>query len=308
MSTSSSAADPALAAALATLQRRIDRYISAGDSAAVLDPHALADVDRVWELAAPDGTGDLVAVDAKVALAIASLHWCRYAALPGLSGKPDLRRALEMFLALYDADPAYVPSAVRDLLSEQSVDQLTGSEDPDRSNDLGADLVAEFQLTGSTSSLDRAIMLFLRASQNTPPGGGDQARYLSNLGGALLLRYLRRRRPDDLERAIRTGLTALAIPGLSGYSRAAALSNMAVALRTRFERKEDLGDLDLAISMSRDAVAALPSQHRERAAFQAVVGALLRARFETTGDWADLSAALAAAGQRDVHTEPLSPP
>ena len=135
----------------------------------------------------------------------------------------------------------------------------------------------------------------------------SRAIYASNLGSALLTRYVRTGTLTDLDEAVAVLQQALAAVPANHPDRAATLSNLAGALRNRFERKGTAGDLDDAIASLQQAVAALPIGDRRRAIFASNLGGALQVRLEQLGAPADLDEAVRI-GREAVATTPMDHP
>ena len=79
---------------------RLRRYAATGDSAIVLSPDALRDVDDLWEL---QQDFDLVA-----SYAAGMLHWCRHQARPEGRAGDDLAESLWLLGAVHEAAPRLI--------------------------------------------------------------------------------------------------------------------------------------------------------------------------------------------------------
>jgi len=286
---------PALDAVIEELERRIDRYAGHGESAAVLDDAGNALLAQARKLA---GLGELTS---RPALVLARFHWCRSLTLPEGAEGPDEAYAIELFTALWRADPDAVPPPIRKLLEENEAVLGTAY------NYGGTQLFDLFERTGDRAALDNALDMFAKAVAVDPADAPEQRRYQSNLAGAYLARFEIASDRADLDIAIDLGSRAAALDGGDEQVRSATLGNLGVALRTRYERANDLGDLNAAIAAGRNALALLPSGDPDVTTYLASLAIALRMRFERTHDDADLDAALGAA-QRAVGTGPADDP
>ncbi|GAB1511395.1 hypothetical protein [Actinophytocola sp. KF-1] len=167
---------------LAELDARIARHVR-GDSAGVLDAHALGIVKELTELGEPDA-GSLTRV--------AALHLCRYEALPREHADTDLRMAHAIYTTLHRVDPRLVPPGVRELF---------GLAAP---AEQGVALLREYERTGAPEHLERAISLF---RQEVVEQRADSAFHLAV---ALLHRFERTGRHADRDEAVALGRAALA--------------------------------------------------------------------------------------------------
>ena len=210
---------PALDAEVDELKRRIDRYAGHGESAAVLDEAAGALLARLRELAGP---GELTAW---TALVLAQFHWCRSLALPEGAEGPDEAYAIELFTALWRADPDAIPPPMCKMLEEN--ESVLGTA----YNNGGTQLFDLFERTGDRAALDSALDLFVRAAAADPADRPEQRRYQSNLAGAHLARFEIAGDPADLDAAIELGSRAAELDGGDVQVRSSTLGNLGVALR-----------------------------------------------------------------------------
>ncbi|GAB7110958.1 hypothetical protein JCM4814A_92760 [Streptomyces phaeofaciens JCM 4814] len=197
-------------------------------------------------------------------------------------------------LAEKDRDAATMAEAVR--FSRAAVE--LAPRDAIVQSNLSAALLGFFSSSQDAADIDDAIDAARRAVDHA---GGARVRSgaLSNLAGALRLRYGRRGRIDDLSRAIDALLDAEAAAGTAAV-RIPVLSNLGNAYEDRFSRTGDAADLDGAIRALRSAVALLTEGHM---AWEVAVGGLstaLRARFELHRRAADIDLAIELA--RDAVT------
>lgn len=158
---------------LAELDARIARH-AAGDSSGVVDDQVLDLVAQLTTLGEPDA-GSLARV--------ASLHLCRYAALPPEQGQVDLRLAQALYIKLHLVDARLVPPDVREFF---------GLESP---QDSAVALLRLYERTGSPDHLDRAISLFRQEVL-------EQRADARHLAVALRLRYERTGHQADLDEAV----------------------------------------------------------------------------------------------------------
>jgi tetratricopeptide (TPR) repeat protein len=253
---------------LADLDARIARHAN-GDSSGVLDAQALALVTQLATLGDPDA-GSLTRV--------AALHLCRYEALPPEHGELDLQLALAIYTNLHTVDPRLVPPEVRDFL---------GLASP---HDTGIALMGEYERTGRTDHLERAISLFRQEVLAQQP---DRANGLYSLAMALFRRFERFGRPADLHESIELGRDAVAAAAPHDPRRAGFRSGLAIGLLRRFELTFDVSDVDEAVAIGREVVAATTGDPSHAMDLSNLAAALTR-RFEHTGHLADLDAAVGA--------------
>ncbi len=161
--------------------------------------------------------------------------------------------------------------------------------------------------TGDPDKLNLAIDGLRRMLESVPDRDPELAAVLSNLCGALRVRFDRTGDPADLDAAIIAGQDAVRATPPGHPRRPVRLSNLGLALRTRFERAGDLSDLDAAIGAGREAVRAVPVGHVSHAGMLSSLGNGLLARFGHGGDRADLGVAVAAAQDAVDATPPDHP-
>lgn len=167
---------PMKAQLLADLDARLARH-AGGDSAGVLDDHALAVVELLTT-GTPDA-GSLARV--------AALHLARYEALPPPLGVVDLRVARSIYTSLHTVDPRLVPWKVRVFL---------GLASPHES---GVARLREYEQTGRLDQLERAISLFRQELLEHE----DAAETRANLATALRRRFEHTGHRTDLDESIR---------------------------------------------------------------------------------------------------------
>ena len=130
------------------------------------------------------------------------------------------------------------------------------------------------------------------AVEATPVGHPDRARWLSNLGRALRLRFERTGMLPDLDEAVTIGRAAAEATPPDDPDRAVMLSNLGAILQRRFERTGVLADLEESVAAMRAAMEATPADHPDRALMLSNLGSALRLRFERTSVLADLDEAV----------------
>lgn len=214
---------------LAELDARIAQHVN-GDSSGVLDEQALALVTKLATLGAPDASS---------MVRVAALHLCRSQALPGEHGEADLELAEAIFTNLHTVDPRLVSPEVRELF---------GLASP---YDSGIARMREYEQTGRTEHLERAVSLF---RQDVVEQQADRARSLHTLGMALFHRFERLRQPADLDEAVAHSRAALAAAAPRDPRRAGFRSGLAAALSRRYEQTGQQADLDEATALGRDSV------------------------------------------------------
>jgi tetratricopeptide (TPR) repeat protein len=281
---------------LALVRARVVRFNVDHDSAAVLDPEAVAELSALLETV-PDPTADI-----EIASAAGWLCWFRYLVLEPDDNELDLRGALTLFLPVYRVRPDAVPAQVRIHFG-----RIDASVDPNAVAQRAVILFREALGTGDQAVLDAAIDLLRLAVTAIPDDDPDRAKMLSNLGIALHARFERAGDPADLDAAIDLLRQAVAASPAGDPVPDGMLYNLGRALHARFERAGDLADLDAAIDAWRREVAASPAADPGRAMYLSSLGAALVERFVRAGDRADLDAAIDAL-RRAVAVSPAGDP
>ena len=281
---------------LGQVRARLERFGADHNPTTVLDPEGIAEVTALLELV-QDPAADLA-----IAHAAGWLHWCRYLVLGTGEDQEDLADALALFAPVYRTRPDAVPDEVRTHFGRLAV-----SGDPQAAADRAVTLLEETLRTGDRAALDTAIDLLRHAVEASPADDPDRATYLSNLGGALQIRFEQTGDLADLDTAIDLLRRAWEASPADDPDRATYLSNLGCAVQGRFDRTGDLADLDIAIDLLRHAVAASPADHPDRAGRMSNLGGALLRRFERTGDRADLDVAITA-GRQAVAESPADHP
>ncbi len=277
-----------------SLTNRLHSFIADGDASVVLADEALAEADRLWRAALASGAGVAVRVD--VLTVAASLHRCRFQALPDGEGGLDLRVAVGLFAEVGRADPGLVPEDVCQVLA---AGVTTGTEPEAWAEEAGATLDG---MAGPIDA-DRAIGLLRKAVDATRIPHPHRPRYLSSLGVALHLRFQLTGDAADLDAAIDALREAIALAeraypnwpsylptlGLTVY-----LANLALVLHSRFDLAGNVTDLDNAVTAVTNAIALTSAEHPDRPRFLAQLAAVAEARFWLLGRLADIDDAIAA--------------
>jgi NitT/TauT family transport system ATP-binding protein len=146
-----------------------------------------------------------------------------------------------------------------------------------------------YNQTGAAEDLDQAIVVLSIMVDYTD--SGDRSGPLSNLGNALLQRYLDRGDGADIDRAVDLHRAALAEAPDVDADRSALLMNLGVAKRVAFEARGGITDLDEAIGTLRQAVEITEPQSRQWILRLSNLGSALHARFEHLQENADLAEA-----------------
>ncbi|WP_371551505.1 CHAT domain-containing protein [Streptomyces sp. NBC_00554] len=256
---------------LAAVEARLQLIDQSHDLSPVLEPEAHREAQ---ELAENHSAGDLEAQ-----FTLGRFHWYRYHALPEGEDQADLTAAVEAFTVCFAAGIAGLPEPLLPLLADAAAP-------------LAVRMFQNALVSPSMDRLSAVADLWQRIVQATPVDHPERAGRLSNLGGALQVRFERTGVQGDLDTAIAVGREAVTAIPVDHPDRARMLSNLGGALQARFERTGMQGDLDTAIAVGQEAVTAIPVDHPDRARMLSNLGGALQARFERTGTPGDLDTAI----------------
>lgn len=309
---------------LAAVRGRVDRVAATGDSSAVLEPAALAEMKSLAGCLAGG------AVDLEAAYIMGWLHYRRSEALSPEEAEQARQSAVGFFAECFIAGMQGLPQSLIPALAEGAVPaandllralrttndpgllasavelwrRITRSipeDHPQRAvylSQLGNALHQRFWRTGDLGHLDETVEVERAVNRATPENHPHRALYLFNLGGVLRERFERTGDPKDLDEAVEALRDAVrATPANESHQALSfTLNNLCAALQERFERTGDPEDLDEAVEMGRAAVQAVPDDPNDpsnRAGCLTSLGAALERRFRLAGDLTDLNEAVA---------------
>jgi tetratricopeptide (TPR) repeat protein len=183
-----------------------------------------------------------------------------------------------------------IPPGTRRNPHAQAQDTMNATE-PRAQARTAVTLLSKVLNQDDPATLNRAVELLRSAlagtaGQRVPPG------WLSNLGVALRIRYVRQGFPGDLDEAIKLG--RFAVRG-DHSQRPWHLANLAAALRLRALRSAAMADLDEAIEINRTVAATVPADDPPCGDLMSNLALTLQTRFARTGVLADLDQAVEAA-------------
>ncbi|WP_405417781.1 CHAT domain-containing protein [Streptomyces microflavus] len=270
-------------------QALVWRVSAAGDPSAALDPRVLDQARRLTELLKDEE-------DLEVRLIVGWLHWFRYQALPAAEDQADLSAAVIMFIPCFINGVGSLPEPVFPLLADACAPHA-------------AELLQQALASPGLplSVIDPIVDLWRRIAAAVPPSHLHRTMYLSNLSGALLMRFDRTSAVSDLDEAITAGREAAGCSPATHPDRMMALSNLGNALCFRFKLTGSEQDLEAAIHASQEAVATTPSGDPSRLNYLGNLGGELLIRFEHCGRVADLESAVNATREA-VHSTPAGHP
>jgi tetratricopeptide (TPR) repeat protein len=163
-----------------------------------------------------------------------------------------------------------------------------------RANDLGIDYFGAYEGSDRKLLLNAAVAAFRDAASFAPENDERLPVYQSNLGMALVSRYLHQGDPADLDEAIDAcHLAITATPG-DHPDLGLTMSNLGNALRMRFLITGDPVAIDEAVSVGRESVALTSETHYAAPGGLSNLGSSLVARFEVFGTRSDIDDAITA--------------
>ena len=209
---------------LAQIQARLSRFATSQDPDAVLSQDALRQVTELLHAVADPAT------DLEIANAAGWLYWYRYLTLESGEDQQDLALALALLAPVYQERPDAVPDELRQYFMENPA---TGLARPEAMVAHAVELLAQTLSTGDPGALSTAIDLLQWALAATPADEPVRLGYLSNLAGALQIRFARTGTSADLDQALEVGEQAVAAAPAEDPNRAKYLSNLGHALQAR---------------------------------------------------------------------------
>jgi len=174
-------------------------------------------------------------------------------------------------------------------------------------NNSGGVFLHRYWAQGQIADLNRALQLWMKAVQQTPPNSPDRAVLLNNLGIGLSDRYVHSGQLDDLEAAVTTYQDAVRLTPPNSPNRASRLNSLGSSLRNRYVRSGQLADLEAAITAWNEAVQRTLPDSPDRAALLNNLGIGLRDRYTHSGQLDDLEAAITVWNEAMQRTPPNSP-
>jgi tetratricopeptide (TPR) repeat protein len=225
-----------------------------------------------------------------------------FASAGGLSGASgELLAGLGNAWRLRSVRDGSVSEADRaiELLESARGDERPGLRPEVLLNYLAAAYLQRYDVTGRLADLDSAINLLEESVAVTVAGDAHLGVRLSNLGGALRARQLRRRGGRrDLDRAVAVFEQALEASGESAPESVAVHANLGNALKQRYDLAGDVGDLDRAVCEIELALGrtAEPSPDRARC-LNSLAAAVSARASRPAGALADLTCAVALSGE-----------
>ncbi|HUC57776.1 MAG TPA: CHAT domain-containing protein [Streptosporangiaceae bacterium] len=317
---------------LAEMAARLERVRQAGDLSLTLEPGAL---EAAWKLAAalrPSGRSYLRGSEL-----LGYFYLLRFAAQPAGEGSDDLDSAVEAFTRCFLAgadvpdEAAAVAHLVADAAAPEAVSLLfraQASTDPDearaavelwrrvvsitppddrdwaaRMSDLGRSLQLRFLRAGDLAALNESVMVGRQALSAAAASEHLALPVcLSNVGGALLLRFQQTDDENDLREAIDVFRRGAEVArrghrGLSADEQAACLamcvSNQASALRMRYLATGAAADLEAAIVAARAGIGSTRPGNENLVVYKGNLGLMLYERYERSGQRGDLTSAIA---------------
>jgi CHAT domain-containing protein len=183
-------------------------------------------------------------------------------------------------------------------LLEDAVDELSSSEYlPSNQSQLGLNLAARAQITGSAADLERAVDLTRKASLRAESHNPDLPHLLGNWAIALGIRYQLYGTLEDLNEQITLCQQALELMHANDRSRIQTLIMLSDALRDRSRLPGYATDLYAAISYLLEAERDLPHSHPHYHLILFSYGKALAAHYHASGDRSALNHAINLLGR-----------
>ena len=176
------------------------------------------------------------------------------------------------------------------LLFSHAVAEAEAADRADHRNNLGAALMARYDLRGDRVDVDTAITAFTASTEDAHASTPTRTFGRTGLGSALLARFEVAGQPADLDAAITHLQAALDASGTEPDGE--VMGNLGLGLLTRYEAAGDQTDLRQAVAAFRDALASWPAEAAEWANASANLGHALLASYEADGDAAVLEEAV----------------
>ncbi|KAH6881193.1 hypothetical protein BKA70DRAFT_1575486 [Coprinopsis sp. MPI-PUGE-AT-0042] len=186
---------------------------------------------------------------------------------------------------------------------EIPLDTILPNEDIGALNNIGVDMMREFERTGDLVTVNEAMEVLDRAVKLTPKGHADLPACLNNLGTSFQRRFEHTGDLSDIAEAISAQRRAMQLTPEGHADLPACLNNLGNSFQRRFEHTGDLSDIAEAISAQRRAVQLTPKGHADLPAHLNNLGSSFQRRFEHTGDLSDIAEAISAQ-QRAVQLTP----
>ncbi|KAH6888900.1 CHAT domain-containing protein [Coprinopsis sp. MPI-PUGE-AT-0042] len=177
---------------------------------------------------------------------------------------------------------------------EMLLDTILPTKDIGDLNNIGVDMMREFERTGDLITVNEAIAVLYRAVQLTPEGHADLPGHLNNLGISFKCRFEHTGDLSDITEAISAQHRAVQLTPKGHADLPACLNNIGSSFQRRFERTGDLSDIAEAISAKHRAVQLTPEGHSDLPAWLNNLGNSFQCRFEHTGDLSDITEAISA--------------
>lgn len=170
-------------------------------------------------------------------------------------------------------------------------------------------MTLEYESSGDSALLDRAVEMGRRFLATRPAGHPDRGLIGIKLGPALMLRFEAKGDPDDLDEGIDLLREAVRRPSLGavhpGPDLVSELYNLAAALLKRHEHDHSGADIDEALGYARRVVELTPPDHPDRSRNLGLLGSALFYRSVHLGDRQDLDQAIEIGHQAmDAATSP----
>ncbi|WP_344485507.1 CHAT domain-containing protein [Glycomyces endophyticus] len=288
------------------LERRIESMVERADTAAVLDPAAIGEVEELGpmllhSIEQPDSAEPMLyLLDSRIVALIADLYYLRCAATKVETPQTlfEVQRAVALYALIAQHLPEQVPEDVRPIVA---------AAPPPPSRDvysLGIRSIERFErwtATGDRTALEESIALVREILGVTPATHIGRPTLLANLSGALRDHRVFTGSAQELDEAVLLGRAALHQSTPDHPDRLVMLSNLCSALTLRHLERGRRADLDEAAALGTACLTAGSRPH-PMIAFSAALALLARYNADAVPD--DLDLALSALRDGVARSEP----
>ncbi|KAH6888911.1 TPR-like protein [Coprinopsis sp. MPI-PUGE-AT-0042] len=177
---------------------------------------------------------------------------------------------------------------------ETPLDTILPTNDIGALNDIGVDMMREFERTGDLVTVNEAMAVLYRVVQLTPEGHANLPACLNNLGSSFQRRFERTGDLSDIAEAISAKHRVVQLTPEGHADLPGRLNNLGNSFQRRFEHTGDLSDIAEAISAQHRAVQLTPEGHAALPGRLNNLGNSFQCRFEHTGDLSDIAEAISA--------------
>jgi hypothetical protein len=265
---------------IAHLVDLIRSYHDTGATTQILEPETVAVAMQLMTTARAASPN----LPMEVILTLAELHWIRY-----LAGNEtvDLDHAKDLYGPVYLTDPRKVPAGLASILAAE-IDSTLAMDGWTETADT---LLRSVDDAYVAEQVDWAVYLYRRVLAERHAKHPDQARMMSDLGYALLLRYDHTGVFDDLSDSVDLGRKAISGTPKSHPNLGMRLYKFGCSLGRMHEVTRVPAQLDEAIKLTRKAANATRMNGGDSSDMRNVLAQLLLTKFKIVRRSSDLNQA-----------------